>query len=42
MKALTKIFLFVFTIALVSTACVVPFAPRLVRGSGNVIVEERR
>jgi len=42
MKAIIKIFLFVFSIALVSTACVVPFGPRLVRGSGDVIIEERK
>lgn len=41
MKEITKFLLFIFAVALVSTACVVPFAPRLVKGSGNVVVEQR-
>ena len=41
MKAIFRTMLFVALIVFVSTACTVPFAPRLVRGSGDVIVEER-
>ena len=41
MKAIFRTMLFVALIVFVSTACTVPFAPRLVRGSGDIIVEER-
>ena len=41
MKNSIKILLFVFMIILVSSACIVPFAPRLVRGSGDIVKESR-
>ena len=41
MRGLTKIFVLLFIIAAVTTACMSPFQPRLVRGSGDVIVEGR-
>ena len=42
MRTLTKLFLVVLVIAAVTTACAVPFRPRLIKGSGNVIVEDRK
>jgi hypothetical protein len=42
MRTLTKLFLLMIAIFVVSTACAVPFGPRLVRGSGKVITEERQ
>ena len=41
MRTITKLFIVILLIAAVSTACGLPFQPRLVRGSGNVLVEER-
>ena len=41
MRIIAKLFLLMAVIFVVSTACIVPFSPRLVRGSGDVIVEER-
>jgi hypothetical protein len=41
MRTFAKLFLLLVVVFVVSTACIVPFSPRLVRGSGDVIVEER-
>ncbi len=41
MKAVVKIIILVMVVAMVSTACVIPVAPRLVRGSGRIVEEER-
>lgn len=41
MRTIAKLFILLLVIFTISTACIVPFSPRLVRGSGNVIVEER-
>ena len=41
MKVIFKTMLFVALIVFISTACTVPFAPRLVKGSGDIVVEER-
>jgi hypothetical protein len=41
MKSIIKILLFVFMIIFASTACIVPFAPKLVRGSGDITKESR-
>jgi hypothetical protein len=38
---MAKLFIFIIVIFAVSTACIVPFSPRLVRGSGDVIVDDR-
>jgi hypothetical protein len=37
----SRIIIVLVLIAVASTACVAPFKPRLIRGSGNVIVEDR-
>ena len=42
MRTFTKLFLVVLVIAAVTAACAVPFKPRMVRGSGDVVVEDRR
>jgi hypothetical protein len=42
MKAIIRILLLIVVVALVSTACIVPFGPQLVRGSGDVIEVERK
>jgi len=42
MRTLTKLFLVVLVIAAVTAACVVPFQPRMVKGSGDIIVEDRK
>ena len=42
MRTLTKLFLIILIIAAVTTACVVPFQPQLVKGSGNIVVEDRK
>lgn len=41
MRTFTKFLLIIFVIAALTTACYVPSSPRLVRGSGNVIAEDR-
>jgi hypothetical protein len=41
MRAIVKILLLLFVIVFVSTACTIPFGPRLVKGSGDIVVEER-
>jgi len=41
MRAIVKILFLLFVVLFVSTACVIPFGPRLVRGSGDIVVEER-
>ncbi len=41
MRAVTRFFMIVFVITAVTSACVAPFNPRLIRGSGNVIQEDR-
>ena len=41
MQRIAKIFILLFIIAAVTTACMSPFQPRLVRGSGDIIVERR-
>ena len=41
MRTFTKFLLIIFVIAALTTACYVPFSPRLVRGSGDVVVEDR-
>jgi len=42
MRTISKLFIVVLVLAAITTACGVPFQPRLVRGSGEVIVEERK
>jgi hypothetical protein len=42
MRHLVKTLFILFVIAIVSTACIVPFGPRLIRGSGDVIEVERK
>ena len=42
MRTLTKLFLVVLVISAVTAACAVPFQPRMVRGSGDIIVEDRK
>lgn len=42
MSRITKIIIIIMIIATVTTACAVPFRPRLIKGSGNVIVEDRK
>ena len=42
MRTLTKLFLIFLIIAAVTTACGVPFQPRLVKGSGDIVVEDRK
>lgn len=42
MSRFTKIFIILMVIATVTTACAVPFRPRLIKGSGNIIVEDRK
>lgn len=42
MRNTTKLFLILVLIFAVTSACIVPFSPRLIKGSGNVIVEERK
>jgi hypothetical protein len=41
MKNILKLLLFVFVIVFAASACIVPFTPRLVRGSGDTIKETR-
>ena len=41
MRNLTKLVLVILVIAAITSACGIPFQPRLVRGSGDVIVENR-
>ena len=41
MRIFTKLLILLLMIFTVSTACIIPFSPRLIRGSGDVIVEER-
>ncbi len=41
MRTLTKLFLVVLVISAVTAACAVPFQPRMVKGSGDIIVEDR-
>ena len=41
MRVITRIIIIVFVVAVAGTACISPFSPRLIRGSGNVIVEDR-
>lgn len=41
MRIIAKLFLVFLVFATVTTACVVPFQPRLIRGSGDIIVEDR-
>ena len=42
MRTLTKLFLVVLVISAVTVACAVPFQPRMVKGSGDIIVEDRK
>ena len=42
MSRFTKIFIILMVIATVTTACAVPFRPRLIKGSGNIIIEDRK
>jgi hypothetical protein len=41
MRTKTKLFLVIFVIAAVTAACGIPFQPKLVRGSGDVVIENR-
>lgn len=41
MKVQIRFIIILLILAVASTACIAPFPPRLIRGSGNVIVEER-
>lgn len=41
MRRITKIFIILLVMAALTTACVAPFQPRMVRGSGEIIVEYR-
>jgi hypothetical protein len=41
MRTFAKLFILLVVVFVVSTACIVPFSPRLVRGSGDVIVDDR-
>ena len=42
MRRIAKIFILLFVVAAVTTACISPFQPRLIRGSGKVVVEDRK
>lgn len=42
MRTITKLFLIILVIATVTTACVVPFQSRQVKGSGEIVVEDRK
>ncbi len=42
MSRFARIIIIIMIIATVTTACAVPFKPRLINGSGNVIVEDRK
>ncbi|MCD6423907.1 MAG: DUF2807 domain-containing protein [Anaerolineales bacterium] len=42
MRTLVKLVLVILVITAVTTACGIPFQPRMVRGSGDVIVEDRK
>ena len=42
MRTLTKLFFVILVIAAVTVACAVPFSPRLVKGSGDIVVEDRK
>ena len=42
MSRFTKVFIILMVIATVTTACAVPFRPRVIKGSGNIIVEDRK
>ena len=42
MRNITKLFLVLIVIFAVTSACIVPFSPRLIEGSGNIIVEDRK
>jgi len=42
MRTIAKLFLVFLITAIVTTACVVPFQPRLVKGSGDIVVEDRK
>lgn len=41
MRVIFKTFVFLFAIVLVTAACAVPFSPRVVRGSGDIVEEVR-
>ena len=41
MKGFTKVLLIVLVIAAISSACIPPVRPRLIRGSGDIILENR-
>jgi len=41
MRTIVKLVLVILVIAAVTTACGIPFQPRMVRGSGDIIVEDR-
>lgn len=41
MKGFTKLLLIILVVAAISSACIPPIRPRLIRGSGDVVVEER-
>ena len=41
MKVLVKTLFVIILVLIVSTACSIPFAPQLVKGSGEIVVEER-
>lgn len=42
MRTFTKLFLIILVIAAFMAACGVPFSPRLVKGSGDILVEDRQ
>jgi len=41
MGKIIKVLFLTFAVLFVSTACIIPFGPKLVRGSGDVVVEDR-
>ncbi len=41
MRSLLKVFVLVIIVGMVSTACLIPFAPNVVRGSGEIVEESR-
>jgi len=42
MRTITKLLVIILVIAALTTACGVPFQPRLVKGSGEIVVEDRK
>ncbi len=41
MRAFPKVIILVMILAVISTACVIPARPQVIRGSGDIIVEDR-